>query len=281
MSKDDWSEPPDGRCWHVFFFLVSNELAGHPDGTVACELSILTIGKLVYLGREMTTAQEDGRTFENFSKSFAVEQLDLLIMRAREEPAWLAYSIEGPVCTSRTAHITIYKPPEDAVACVLQIANILARSLREHNINVCLSSMRDVFVKVLAICALWKGFAVGRTFATAFMQRYLPSFSDFIESSASNAPVLDCQAATDFMDIVHHFAVPWQNTAPQSLNPHEPAPELRGNGESIAVEHVLDTLLKRSDSAHGIDRQTLEAIVVRHSPGNFPEIQSSRKLLLT
>ncbi|KAH7052102.1 hypothetical protein B0J12DRAFT_785044 [Macrophomina phaseolina] len=265
---EDANGPPDGKCWHCFFYLVWKTLATHPDQAIACELSILLVGKLVYIGQDMAAAAQSGPSaLEHICERFAVKQLDLLAERTCEEPVWLAYSVFGSASKTHDACITIYKPTEHGPSCVLYVARRIGQSLREHNIKANPLSISNALEKVLAVCALWKGLPVGRVFVRSFIKRFLLSSStDFANSPGSATSSMDRQLATDFMRLVHHCALPQQRLAEEDKRLPGLAPELTENGEIVAVEHVLDNLLKACDETHGIGGRTLEAIIVRRLP---------------
>ncbi|GME40631.1 hypothetical protein GTA08_BOTSDO10194 [Neofusicoccum parvum] len=195
--------------------------------------------------------------FEGICERFANRLLGTLAERVGRQPAVLASSVFHSVRT------VIYKAPDDAASCVLEVSRFLAQSLREHNIAVHPANISRAFEKVLAACAFWNGIVVGRTFAIAFMQYFLPGSTEDPLLPGPAVLTVGALATTKFIRLVAWCAVRWDA---EDADVAGPAAELQEHGESIAVEHVLDSLLKSQNDAHPILIGVLETIVARELP---------------
>ncbi|KAL1637530.1 hypothetical protein SLS56_000668 [Neofusicoccum ribis] len=206
-----------------------------------------------------TVQIDSGNTddFEGICERFANRLLGTLAERVGRQPAVLASSVLHSVRT------VIYKAPADAASCVLEISRFLAQSLREHNIAVHPANISRAFEKVLAACAFWNGIVVGRTFAIAFMQYFLPGSTEDALLPDPAVLTVGALATTKFIRLVAWCAVRWDA---EDADVAGPAAELQEHGESIAVEHVLDSLLKSQNDADPIPIGVLETIVARELP---------------
>ncbi|KAB2570397.1 hypothetical protein DBV05_g10940 [Lasiodiplodia theobromae] len=259
-ETEDKSMPPDKHCWAFFFYLVTKELGAHPNKAVACEHSTLMVAKTIHFGHHVPMAITNKAAFEQLCEDFANAQLEALVQRAHHEPALLSYSIFGSLRS------VIFKPTADSAGSVFHVAKFLGQSLREHNVLVCPDNISRTFTKVLASCALWSGSHVGGSFAAEFMQRFLVYSSiDRMEGRPRGILAPDLRISTAFLRLVHYCATIWHS--PAHMADHSIGTELQEEGEAIAVERVLDAVLRNADPVGRITRETLEAIVVREPPG--------------
>lgn len=261
-EKDENSMPPDKYCWTFFFYLATKELAAHPNKAIACEHSTLMVAKTIHFGHHMPAIVANKAGFEQLCEDFANAQLEALVQRAHHEPALLSYSIFGSLRS------VIFKPTADAAGSVFHVAKFLGQSLREHNVLVCPDNISRTFTKVLASCALWSGSHVGGSFGAEFMQRFLVCSSiGRIEGRPHGILAPDLRISTAFLRLVHYCAAIWH--LPAHMAGDSIGTELQEEGEVIAVERVLDAVLRNADPIGRITRETLEAIVVREPPGMY------------
>ncbi|EOD45439.1 hypothetical protein UCRNP2_7841 [Neofusicoccum parvum UCRNP2] len=139
--------------------------------------------------------------FEGICERFANRLLGTLAERVGRQPAVLASSVFHSVRT------VIYKAPDDAASCVLEVSRFLAQSLREHNIAVHPANISRAFEKVLAACAFWNGIVVGRTFAIAFMQYFLPGSTEDPLLPGPAVLTVGALATTKFIRLVAWCAI--------------------------------------------------------------------------
>ncbi|KAL1647782.1 hypothetical protein SLS58_002583 [Diplodia intermedia] len=258
VFMEEMRSPPDTDCWALFFYLVTRELDAHPNQSIACEHSTLMVAKHIYFARWVRDTAHNKPAFDQLCLDFSNAQIAALAQRAHREPTLLHFSIFS-------SHSSIiYRPTADAAACAFHVVRFLGHSLREHNIIVCTDNINRAFAKILASCALWNGFHVGYVFAAEFMQQFLPDSMRGMGTLGRGVLAPDFRISTTFLRLVHYCAAIWQPVHDEAAQ--NVATELQEEGEAVAVERVLDAVLRSSDPLGRITTETLEAIIVRDPP---------------
>ncbi|KAL0264590.1 hypothetical protein SLS55_000540 [Diplodia seriata] len=255
VFMEEMRSPPDTDCWALFFYLVTRELDAHPNQSIACEHSTLMVAKLIHFARWVRDTARNKPAFDQLCLDFSNAQLAALAHRAHREPTMLHFSIFS-------SHSSIiYRPTADAATCAFHVVRFLGQSLREHNIIVCTDNINRAFAKILASCALWNGFHVGYVFTAEFMQQFLPDSMRGMGTIGRGVLAPDFRTSTTFLRLVHYCAAIWQPAHDEAAQ--IVATELQEEGEAIAVERVLDAVLRSSEPLGRITTETLEAIIVR------------------